>query len=105
VTTEPRLAPEPPSRVAPSIADLVRLFASTNTTAAPGSGAPSKRANKNRSGRRNIKTYQGRTSLTKVGGYDVSTSAAMAACIARPADTKMCVTYEEWLQKQNRSKR
>jgi hypothetical protein len=85
------------------IANLARALSTTTRTAVVNvdgtvtpTGVPSRRSNKNNSGRRNLKQHRGRTALKAVGGYDVSHPGAMAACIAKPADTEMCLTYEQW---------
>lgn len=48
-------------------------------------GTPSKRANKNRSGRSGRKAYQGRKMIAAVGGYRENESAIFAE-----ANTEMC---------------
>jgi hypothetical protein len=103
--SEPRLHHTPISNVVPStieggrsIGDLVRHFATTTAI-------PSRRTNKNRSGRRGVKQYHGRQWVAAVGGYDVGTSrnpnmAGMIKAINAPADKALCVTYEEWKARQ-----
>jgi hypothetical protein len=107
---EPRLHHVPIGNVVPSvvlneegkaertIGDLVRHFATTTAI-------PSRRTNKNRSGRRGVKQYHGRQWVAAVGGYDVGTSrnpnmAGMIKAINAPADKALCVTYEEWKARQ-----
>jgi hypothetical protein len=73
----------------PSIADLVRLHSSAGRS--PNHFAPSKRSNKNHSGRRNIKQARGREWEASVGGYK-----NLMRAIYAPPDKALCVTYEEW---------
>lgn len=51
--------------------------------------APSKRANKTKSGRSNVKGYHGRSALSKVGGFSRLEDAIFA-----PADHLMCVVVD-----------
>jgi hypothetical protein len=71
-----------------SIADLVRLYSTTTSI-------PSKRSNKNKSGRRGLKQFRSAQTLQAVGGFTDDIKA-----IAAPADHHMCVTYEEWAERE-----
>lgn len=64
----------------PTIAELVSFYGSQTTT-----HTPSKRHNKNRSGRTNVKRYHSRMELQRVGGYK-----NLLTAIAQPADAPLC---------------
>jgi hypothetical protein len=64
---------------------LVKSLATTTTI-------PSKRSNKNRSGRSGVKAAHGRAWVAAVGGTTDLTKAIYA-----PADKHLCRTYEEWV--------
>ena len=55
------------------------------TTLDTSNGTPSKRSNKNRSGRAGVKAYRGRNWVRNVGGFNSFEEAVLAPC-----DYEMC---------------
>jgi hypothetical protein len=64
---------------------MIRLTDGTLLSSASHDNAPSRRSNKNQSGRQGRKTYNGRLTLQRAGGYKNEVEA-----IGQSADTPLC---------------